>query len=100
MSNMSLELYSALQEAGVTQVAARRVADAVDEAIDKRYAIHARELATRGDIELVRREVEGVRKEVEGVRRELAEGIKNLTVWLVGVLIAATALIVSIIKMG
>jgi hypothetical protein len=70
MSNMSLELYSAL------------------------------ELATRGDIELVRREVEGVRKEVEGVRRELAEGIKNLTVWLVGVLIAATALIVSIIKMG
>jgi SOS-response transcriptional repressor LexA len=89
---MSLELYSALQEAGVKQETARRVADAVDEAIDKRYAIHAKELATRGDIEVTRREI-------EVVRRETAEGFKTLTVWLAGSVIATAALVVSAFKL-
>jgi hypothetical protein len=92
MSSMTLELFSALQEAGVKQETARRVADAVDEAIDKRYAIHAKELATRGDIE-------GVRREIEVVRREVAEGFRTMTVWFAGSILATAALVVSVIKL-
>ncbi len=92
MSSMTLEIYSALQEAGVKQETAKRVADAVDEAIDKRYALHAKELATRGDIEMVRREI-------EMVRRETAEGFRTMTVWLAGSAIATAALVVSAIKL-
>ncbi len=85
MSSMTLELFSALQEAGVKQETARRVADAVDEAIDKRYSIHAKELATRGDIEMVRREV--------------AEGFRTTTIWFVGSILATAALVVSALKL-
>ncbi len=85
MSSMTLELFSALQEAGVKQETARRVADAVDEAIDKRYAIHAKELATRRDIEMVRREV--------------ADGFRTMTVWFAGSILATAALVISVIKL-
>ena len=70
----------------------------MEEAIDKRYAIYAKELATRGDIETTRREIETVRKEIQISRVELADALRTQINWLTGLIVASCALIVSVLK--
>ncbi|MCY7305514.1 MAG: hypothetical protein LH632_05080 [Rhodoferax sp.] len=54
---MELEIYSAFVKAGVPESDARAAAESINKEIDKRYAVHAQQLATRGDVESVRKEV-------------------------------------------
>jgi|TergutMp193P3_1026864.scaffolds.fasta_scaffold322294_1 hypothetical protein len=54
MADLTFTFFEALQAAGVPQDKAKAVIETLNQAIDSRYAIHARELATRGDIEKVR----------------------------------------------
>jgi hypothetical protein len=99
---MELELYSALQEAGVSEEKAKAVVESVKKEIDQRYSLHSKQLATQGDVEKVRADIEKVRMDVEKVRAELKIEIANTKTdvikWNVGAIIAAVGLFATIAK--
>jgi hypothetical protein len=76
MTDITFAFLEALQAAGVPQDKAKTAIETLNQAIDSRYAIHARELATRGDVEKVRADVEKVRVDMEKMRAELATKIE------------------------
>ena len=88
---MELEIYSAFKAAGVPDENARAAAESINKAIDERYALHSRQLATQGDIEKVR-------AEIEKVRAEIAKTEANLIKWNVGAIIAAAGLAMAIAR--
>ena len=45
---MEIEIYSAFVKAGVSEADAKAAVESVSKEIDKRYALHAQQLATRG----------------------------------------------------
>jgi demethoxyubiquinone hydroxylase (CLK1/Coq7/Cat5 family) len=87
---MELEIYNAFQAAGVPDEKAKAAVEAINKTIDSRYAIHARELATRGDVEKVRADVEKFRGELKA---DIANTKAELIKWYVG---GATAQILGI----
>jgi peptidoglycan hydrolase CwlO-like protein len=95
---MELEIYSAFKAAGVPDENARAAAESINKAIDERYALHSRQLATQGDIEKVRVEIEKVRAEIEKVRAEIAKVEANLIKWNVGAILAATGLAMAVAR--
>ena len=50
---MELEIYSAFVKAGVSAEEAKAAVESLTKEIDKRYALHAAQLATRGDVATV-----------------------------------------------
>lgn len=81
---MELEIYDALQSAGVPAEKARAAVESINKEIDRRYALHAAQLATRGD--------------VEQVKAEIAKTESNLVKWLIAtalVIIAAISALIS-----
>jgi hypothetical protein len=64
MTDITFVFLEALQAAGVPQDKAKTAIETLNQAIDSRYAIHARELATRGDVEKVRVDMEKMRAEL------------------------------------
>ena len=52
---MELEIYNAFVKAGVSEADAKAAVESINKEIDKRYSLHANQLATRGDIEQVRK---------------------------------------------
>lgn len=84
---MELEIYDALQSAGVSPEKAKAAVESINKEIDRRYALHAAQLATRGD--------------VEQVKVEIAKVESNLVKWLVAtalVIIGAIAALISRIQ--
>jgi multidrug resistance efflux pump len=84
---MELEIYDALQSAGVSPEKAKAAVESINKEIDRRYALHAAQLATRGD--------------VEQVKVEIAKVESNLVKWLVAtalVIIGAIAALLSRIQ--
>jgi type II secretory pathway component PulM len=84
---MELEIYDALQSAGVSPEKAKAAVESINKEIDRRYALHAVQLATRGD--------------VEQVKVEIAKVESNLVKWLVAtalVIIGAIAALLSRIQ--
>lgn len=61
---MELEIYDALTSANVPPDKARAAASSVRKEIDSRYALHAAQLSTRGDVESVRREIAELKAEM------------------------------------
>jgi uncharacterized coiled-coil DUF342 family protein len=104
-NSMELEIYEAFQAAGIPNDKAKGAVEAITKAIDQRYNLHSKQLATQGDVEKVRAEVEKVRAEVEKVRVEvekvrveIAKIEANLVKWLVGtglVIIGTIAALIS-----
>jgi hypothetical protein len=82
---MELELYSALQEVGISEIKAKAVVESVNKAIDQRYNLHSKQLATQGDIEKVRAEIANAKAEI----------IK----WNVGTMFAAIGIFVTLMKL-
>lgn len=81
---MELEIYDALQSAGVSSEKAKAAVESINKEIDRRYALHAAQLATRGD--------------VEPVKAEIAKVESNLVKWLVAttlVIIGSIAALIS-----
>ena len=62
---MELEIFEALIAANVPAEQARLAAQSIERAIDRRYELHSKQLATRGDVELVRKEVGDVRTNMQ-----------------------------------
>ena len=67
---MDLEVVDALKAAGVPDDKARAVVISLHREIDQRYALHAGQLATRGDLAEVKAELKG---DLAEVKRDLAE---------------------------
>ncbi|RRD56616.1 hypothetical protein EII20_10255 [Comamonadaceae bacterium OH2545_COT-014] len=83
--NMELEIYEALTEANVTPEKAKAVAAAIDAAIDRRYELHAKQLATRGD--------------VEAVKSEIAKAQAEIIKWCMGAIFGSAGMTIAIVKL-
>lgn len=81
---MELEIYDAFRSAGVPDEKAKAATESINLAIDRRYKLHADQLATRGDIEIV--------------RRDIAETKVELVKWCVASIFAAVGLFATILK--
>jgi len=75
---MELEIYRALVKVNVSQEDAQAVADSISREIDKRYALHAAQLATKAD---------------------LADAKTEIIKWTIGTMFAAVALFATISKL-
>ncbi len=82
---MELEIYNAFIKAGVPEVDAKAAVESINKEIDERYAMHAQQLATRGNIEMV--------------RKDLAEAKFELIKWTIGTMFAAVGLFATITKL-
>ena len=75
---MELEIYRALVKINVSADDAQAVADSINKEIDKRYTVHANQLATRTD---------------------LAEAKVEIIKWTIGSMLAAVGLFATITKL-
>jgi hypothetical protein len=92
---MELEIYSAFVRAGIAAEDAKAAVDSISKEIDKRYALHSQQLATRGDVEGVRKEV----AELRGANKaEIAEAKFEIIKWTVGSMLAAVGLFATLVK--
>jgi hypothetical protein len=75
---MELEIYRALVKINVSADDAQNVADSIQKEIDKRYALHSTQLATKSD---------------------LAEAKVEIIKWTIGSMMAAVGLFATITKL-
>jgi hypothetical protein len=71
VSSLDLTVYSAFVSAGVKDEDAKRAAESISSAIDGRFALHSKMLATQGDLEKVRLEIEKLRVEMEHSKTDI-----------------------------
>ena len=88
---MELEIYSAFVKAGVSESDAKAAVESINKEIDKRYAVHAQQLATRGD-------VEGAKRDIAELKTELVKAIAEAQRWTITSIFAAVALFTAITK--
>jgi hypothetical protein len=101
---MDLDVFEAFRAAGVPDDKARGAVEAINGLIDRRYALHAEQLATRGDVRAeLRTEIAGVRaelrSEIAGVRTEIADAKSELIRWCVGSIFSAVGAFAAITKL-
>lgn len=93
---MELEIYEALTSAGVSAEKAKNVAESIDKAIDRRYEVHARQLATRGDLADLGA---NVRRDLAEVETRLTQTIADMQRWTIGAVFAGMAASAAIMKL-
>lgn len=76
--SMELEIYRALVKINVSAEDAEAVADSINKEIDKRYAVHAQQLATKSDV---------------------AEAKVEIIKWTIGSMLAAVGLFATVSKL-
>ena len=84
---MDTVFFQTFRKLGADDADAAKFADELNAAIDKRYELHAKQLATRGDVEAVRVEIEKSRAELT---RNIADS-QRWTITAVGIIVAAVA---------
>ena len=89
---MGLENYGAFVKVGVSDSDAKAAVDSINMEIDKRYALHAQQLATRGD-------VEGVRKDMADMESRLLRAMNEMQRWALASIFAAVGLFAAITKL-
>lgn len=82
---MELEIFEALTAANVPADKARTAATSIKKEINEHYALHAAQLATRGD--------------VETVRKELAEAKAEIIKWCIATMFGSVALFATVTKL-
>ena len=92
----NLKYLKALTAANVPADKARAVATSIKREINEHYALHAEQLATRGDVEQVRKEVALVQKDVADLKSELMKTIVESQRWTITAIFAAVALFAAI----
>ncbi|MFL9711446.1 hypothetical protein [Methylobacillus sp. Pita1] len=92
MSEIVYELYDALKAINIPEDKAKAAAEAMNRAVDKRYNIHADQLATKGDLA-------AIRSEITDVRRELADAKVEIIKWSVGSIFVAVGVVAAIVRM-
>ena len=82
---MELEIYNAFIKAGVSEVDAKAAVESINREIDKRYALHAQQLVTKGDL-----------SEMES---RLLRALNDMQRWTLGTIFAAVAMLAVITKL-
>jgi len=85
---MELEIYEALTAANVPAEKAKAVVASIDAAIDRRYTLHAQQLATRGDLQ----ELRGV------MESKIATAQTEIIKWCVGSIFASVGVFAALTK--
>lgn len=93
---MELEIYSAFVKAGVSESDAKAAVDSISREIDKRYALHSQQLATRGDVEGVRKEIAELRAATKG---DIAEAKFEIIKWTITSMLASVGLFAALTKL-
>jgi multidrug resistance efflux pump len=93
---MGLELFEALTAANVPADKARAAANSINKEIDRRYALHSTQLATRGDVEQVRKEIAEGKADLQ---KQLAAMQNELVKWTIGALFGGMAATTAILKL-
>ena len=88
---MELEIYNAFVKAGVSESDAKAAVESINKEIDKRYALHAQQLATRGDVETVR-------KDMAEMKTELIKAIAESQRWTITAIFAAVGVFAALSK--
>ncbi|HEX4583316.1 MAG TPA: hypothetical protein VH183_00690 [Burkholderiaceae bacterium] len=93
---MELEVFEAFRAAGVPDDKARGAVEAINDLIDRRYGLHAGQLATRGDLADVRAEIASVRADLTA---EIADAKSELIRWSVGSIFASVGMFAAITRL-
>ena len=80
-----LAIFEALQSANVPADKARAAAGSILQEIDRRYEVHSKQLATRGD--------------VEALRADMFKALNEQTWKLAGILVAGMGILVAALKL-
>jgi hypothetical protein len=89
---MELEIFEALTAVNVPADKARAVVESVNREIDRRYALHSQQLATRGD-------VEEVKKDLAEMEARLLRSLNDMQRWTLGAIFSALAALAVITKL-
>lgn len=89
---MELEIYNAFVKAGVSEADAKAAVESINREIDKRYSLHAVQLATRGD-------VGEVKQEMAEMEARLLRALNEMQRWTLGAIFAALAALAVITKL-
>lgn len=89
---MELEIYEAFISAGVKDDKAKAAVESINREIDKRYKLHADQLATRGDVIEVSKEM----AEMEG---RLLKAMNEMQRWTMMSIFAGMTAVAAIIKL-
>ena len=96
---MELEIYSAFVKAGVSEPDAKAAVESINKEIDKRYALHAQQLAARGDVEMVRKEVAGAETRLTRAITEIQKSIADMQRWTMAAVFGGMAAVAAIQKL-
>lgn len=88
---MELEIYNAFVKAGVPADEAKAAVESINKEIDKRYSLHASQLATRGDIE-------SVKKDMAEMEARLIRSMNDMQRWTITATFAAVAAMAALSK--
>lgn len=86
----TLAYFEKLKEAGVSEQQARVQVEVMQNVVESYDKASRKDLATKGDIQDVRKEIQDVRKEIADTKHEILK-------WMVTAMLAQTALMVGII---
>jgi len=89
---MEMEIYKAFRKTGLEEDDARKIVESIAKEIDRRYELHAKQLATRGD-------VAEVKTQMAEMETRLTKIIADAQKWTIGTIIAGMAGITAIIKL-
>ena len=88
---MELKIFEALTSANVSPEKARNAVASIKKEINEHYALHASQLATKGDIETVR-------KDMAEMESRLLRAMADMQRWTITAIIAAVGLFAAITK--
>lgn len=71
--------------------------ESINREIDRRYALHSQQLATRGDVEGVRKDVGELKGEMKA---EIAKAQADIIKWCMGSIFAAVGLFLALAKVS
>lgn len=92
---VELAIFEALQSANVAPDKARAAAASILSEIDRRYELHSKQLATRGDVEALRADMN---KSIESLRSDMFKTMNEQTWKLAGIVLAGMAFVVAALK--
>ena len=96
---MELEIYSAFVKAGVSEPDAKAAVESINKEIDKRYALHVQQLATHGDVEMVRKEVAEAETRLTRAITEIQKSIADMQRWTMAAVFGGMAAVAAIQKL-
>jgi len=94
----TLGYFERLKAAGVPETQAKVQVEAMQDVVKAYDESSRKDLATKGDIQDTRKEIQDVRKEVQDVRTEIQDVKHEILKWMMGMLVAQSALMVAVVS--